>query len=513
MRCSIESGPTTAERRARTPLHSPPLEPRAAPVGVRTRARAAQTVLAAAMLGLLTLAPSETAGQELSSGDVLITGGWLFTGLEDVAMPNPGLLVRNGAILELGTSPEDATDAFRLRLSDDEFVLPGLFDLHAHYAVDLFGEGRVDEAEVNPLVFLANGVTSTFPGGEVDPVGMMEARRRIDAGEQIGPRIYNSGPYFGTARPGWDHDAMTADSIRADVRRWAALGARGFKAKGIRAHQLAVLIEEAHRQGRTVTGHLDSGFRRSVNPRDAILMGIDRIEHFLGGDALSADRSAYASLQELDVERTEVAEQIALFLERGVRFDATLTAYGYFGGREAQVYEYWQPEMDLLTPYARAQVEARLPRAVNEQFERIYHVKRSTVKAFYDAGGKDWITLGTDHPSWGEFFSGFGAHRELHAMVVAGIPEADALRIGSINGARAIGVGDKLGTLEPGKWADLFVVQGDPLTDIRNTRNVRYTMKGGVLYDAPALLASAMGRLGPASEAEADWWKGSKRFR
>jgi len=177
------------------------------------------------------------------------------------------------------------------------------------------------------------------------------------------------------------------------------------------------------------------------------------------------------------------------------------------------VYEYWYPEMDLLTPFARVEVESHLPRRVSDQFELIYHVKRQTIKAFYNGGGRDIITLGTDHPSWGEFFSGFGSHRELHAFVLAGIPTADALRIGTINGARALGMGDKLGTIEPGKWADLFVVDGNPLEDIRNTRKVRYTMKGGVLYDAPALLELVRGKLGPSSDADADWWKGSVRFR
>ena len=61
------------------------------------------------------------------------------------------------------------TGATVVRLSTDDYMLPGLFDLHAHYAMDLFGQGRVDEYTVNPIVFLANGVTSTFPAGEVDP--------------------------------------------------------------------------------------------------------------------------------------------------------------------------------------------------------------------------------------------------------------------------------------------------------------------------------------------------------
>ena len=130
---------------------------------------------------------------------------------------------------------------------------------------------------------------------------MKATREKIDAGQQIGPRIYNSGPYFGTARPTWDAAEETPDRIRQEVDEWAAKGVRGFKAKGIQPAQLEALIERAHQHGLTVTAHLDSGFRNSVNPRDAILMGIDRIEHFTGGDAITGDRPAYASLENLDV--------------------------------------------------------------------------------------------------------------------------------------------------------------------------------------------------------------------
>jgi imidazolonepropionase-like amidohydrolase len=138
---------------------------------------------------------------------------------------------------------------------------------------------------------------------------------------------------------------------------------------------------------------------------------------------------------------------------KGVFFDATRSVYGYYGAREPEVYDYFAPEMDYLTPYARARVEAGLPRRVNEMFETIYQVKRELIREFYEQGGGEWITLGTDHPSWGEFFSGFGVHREMHALNRSGIPPADVLRIATINGARALGVADRLGTLETGKLA------------------------------------------------------------
>jgi imidazolonepropionase-like amidohydrolase len=451
----------------------------------------------------------------LQAGDIVLTGGQLFDGVRDTLVPNTAIVVRRGIFLEVGANVNgrDTSAATVVRLSPDETILPGLFDLHAHYAVDLFGQGRVDEFTVNPLIFLANGVTSTFPGGEVDPEGMMAARRRIERGEQIGPRIHSSGPYYGTARPGWRNADWTAERIRKDVDEWAARGARGFKAKGIHRDHLPVLIDQAHRHGLTVTGHLDSGSGTSVNPRDAIFMGIDRIEHFMGGDAIVATRGAYGSLESLDVTRPEVDAIIQLYLARNVYYDATVTAYGYwYDPKDERIFQTWVDEQSFLTPHARSAANARLPRRPNMQFQRIYDVKFKEIKRFYDAGGGRLITLGTDHPSWGEYLSGFAAHRELQAFVLAGIEPADALKMATINGARALRMGDALGSIEPGKLADLVVVRGNPLEDIRHTRQVRRVMVRGDLHEAQALLDAAKGRLGPASPEDDAWWKGNARF-
>ncbi len=471
---------------------------------------------------LLALAPAPPVGAqeapEIRAGDVVVRGGLLFDPAAGEVGPNPGILVRNGTFLTVGLDadapvPDGAT---LVEVAPGHTVLPGLFDLHAHYAVDLFGEGRVDEYEVNPVVFLANGVTSTFPAGEVDPEGMRRARFEIASGLRPGPRIHGSGPYFGTARPGWDADAMTPDSIRTEVDHWGALGVAGFKAKGIRPEQLAALIERAHRHGLSVTAHLDSGFRGSVNPEEAILLGIDRIEHFLGGAALPDTLPAYASLEALDLDdpatRARIDAVVRLYLRHRVHFDATLTAYGYFADPEPEVFEPWTDERRFLTPYAREVTAERLPRRPIEQFGRIYRVKQGTLRLFHEAGGAELLTVGTDHPSWGEYLSGFGVHRELHAWVRAGIPPAAALRAATLNPAHALGVSDALGSIEPGKLADLVVVGGDPLDDITRTRDVRRVMVAGRLHDPARLLRSVEGRLGPESEADAEWWMGSVRF-
>jgi imidazolonepropionase-like amidohydrolase len=467
-----------------------------------------------AVIGMGAQAPKPIA---IESGDIIITGGQLFDAVGDTLRPNTGIVVRHGIFLEVGANlaGRDTSAAQVVTLQPDETVLPGLFDLHAHYAVDLFNAQRVDEYTANPLIYLGNGVTSTFPAGEVDPEGMMGARRRIERGEQIGPRILSSGPYFGTARPGWKAADETPEQIRKEVDEWAARGVMGFKAKGIQPAQLAALIDEAHRYGVTVTGHLDSGFRNSVNPRDAILMGIDRIEHFMGGDAITSDKAAYSSLEVLDVTRPEVTAIMQLYIQRHAYYDATVATYGYwYTDKDPRVFTNWTDEMAFLTPHAREVVEANLKtRKSNEQFHRIYDVKMKEIKRFYDLGGGKLITSGTDHPSWGEYFSGFGTHRELQAFVVAGIPPAAALKAATTNAAHAFGLGDRLGTIETGKLSDLVVIKGNPITDIRNTHNVERVMVRGQLYDAKALLEKAKGTLGPKTAADDDWWKGNIRFK
>lgn len=427
--------------------------------------------------------------------DLVIKGGWMFDAVGDVIQQNTAIVVHSGSITQIGMDPDtnDAAGAKVIRLADDDYILPGIFDLHAHYNINVAGLGRIDETEHYSVIYLANGVTSTFPAGEYNPDEMLQMRLRIDRGEQIGPRVYSSGPYYGQHMP---RDATVQDVIER-VDKWAALGAKSLKAKRINPQHLKSLIERAHQHGLTVTAHLDSGYRNSVNPKDAILMGIDRIEHFLGGDLLPPTRSAYASLENLTnevIESEQFRDIVDLFIERGVVFDATLTAYGYFGSRDL-VYDQWYDESQYFTQYVRDWA-AQQPRQIIEQFEKIYQVKHKTLKKFYEAGGT--ITLGTDHASTGEYLAGFAAHRELHAFVRAGITPADALKMATINGARALNVSNKLGTIEVGKFADLIIIKGNPLDDIRNTRSVHTVIKAGISYNSADLLKSVEGTMGPS---------------
>lgn len=448
------------------------------------------------LLILLGFATSPAArGEEVT----LIVGGKVFDTTKGEFVDNPGILIQFGRIVSLDESEGEATE--RVQLEDGQFILPGLIDLHAHYNVRLF-RNRREEFDVNPVLFLANGVTMTFSAGEYDPEGMLELKRQVESGERVGPKILNSGPYFGMARPGWRSNRPSREQIYEEVDHWARMGVGGFKAKLIDADSLQALIDRAHLHDLTVTGHLESGYRNSVNPRDAIDMGIDRIEHFLGGDAVVDTRPAYQSVAELTPDHPDFKAIVKKYIETGTYYDATITAFGYFGNR-GEEFGHWFDENSLFTPYVREQLETRTYRPT-ELFERVYQSKQKLILAYYEAGGK--ITLGTDHFSSGDFVSGFCAHRELDAFVRSGIPAAEAIKIGTINGATAMGLEKDYGSIEVGKVADLFVVDGNPLDDIRNTRNIQLVVREGKCYDPEVLLESVKGKLGPKNAEEAEAW-------
>ncbi len=116
------------------------------------------------------------------------------------------------------------------------------------------------------------------------------------------------------------------------------------------------------------------------------------------------------------------------------------------------------------------------------------------------------LVVGTDEPVYTNQLPGFAYHRELLAMTYAGIPPAAVLKAATINGARALGVDARLGSIEAGKLADLYVVRGNPLDDIKAARDVKIVFREGIAYDPEELLQSAEGKIGPAGpDDHADW--------
>ena len=443
------------------------------------------------------------------SADIYLKGGHYFD-VENLRMAeNEGILIRGGRFYKVGSAPagSEPEDFEIIELADDEYILPGIVDIHAHYRMDAFGSDsmrEIDEFKYNAMVYLANGVTSTFSNGTYYPEYELAAKRLINSGQWIGPRIWAVGPYFGSARPGWKD--YSKEEIYSQVDEWAAKGVDGFKTKGGDPETVKHLVDRAHQHGLTVAGHLGSGYRSSTNSIDAIDMGIDRVEHILGGFVLDREQRAYPVWNKVDTASTDFKKTVQYFLDHEVYFDATINAPVYFTSIK-EGFDYWKDEQAMFTPYVRSLLGSREEeRGSSELMDGLYLAMRRSTKAFYDAGGGDLITLGTDAPSHGFYLAGFGAHREMHTMVLSGIPEAAVLKIATQNSANAIGKGSLLGSIETGKLADLFIVKGNPLEDITYTRNVQKVIKSGEIYEPADLLKAVKGNIGPKSAEETETW-------
>jgi imidazolonepropionase-like amidohydrolase len=469
-----------------------------------------QLILFVACASVLAAVDANAQWSRPSAEVVVVLGGWLFDGVSDARKRNTGIVIRDGKFAEVGADLKgrEFPKARLIDLDDDATILPGMFDLHAHYNLDLVDAGRVEEMRNNAILFLANGVTATWSAGEFNPERSVEARDRIDRGEEIGTRIFNSGPYFGAFRceyqietatdecAAWPNDITEAE-IRREVDYWAKRGVTSIKIKQSTPEETRILIGQAHKNGMTATAHL-ANYKDvyDVHARDAIAMKIDRIEHWI-------------TLEEGGEEESELSEMIALFLKNQIFFDPNLQMYGEGKLRNDPALDMvWTNEGRFFTPYARKRLRKRVAADPSLETGQSSDFPQRVVefKAFFAAGGGPLILVGTDEPVYNLLLPGFAYHRELLAMVWAGMPPVAVLKAATINGARALGVADRLGSIEPGKLADLYVANGNPLVDITAARDVRLVIKDGAVYDPEALFASAENRIGPSGPDDHDAW-------
>jgi hypothetical protein len=157
--------------------------------------------------------------------------------------------------------------------------------------------------------------------------------------------------------------------------------------------------------------------------------------------------------------------------------------------------------MDVLSPeakeaylFSRNLVAGRAGTKRGDEEAQAYKNDLGLERQFVAAGGL--LLAGPDPTGNGGVIPGFGDQRELELLVEAGFSPVEAIRIGTLNGATYLGLAERIGTIAPGKNADLFIVKGNPAANINDVENVIVVFKDGVGYDSAKLLKSVRGRFG-----------------
>jgi Amidohydrolase family len=365
-------------------------------------------------------------------------------------------------------------------------LVPGLFDMHAHAQA---GDG---------IMNIASGVTTVRDmGNDIDELKHLQDQ--WENGTAIGPRVWKAGfiDGHGPFQAPTGLYADTADAAQAAVNRYADLGYIQIKLySSLNPAFVPGIVKTAHSRGLRVSGHIPNGMIASQFVED----GADEIQHinfiflnFLADkvkDTRTPDRftAVGANAAKLDLQSKKVNDFIALLLQHHTTVDVTLATFeGMFMGRPGKISPDFARVLDRLPAQVqRAAYSGGLP--VTEENDQLYKDSYQAMlrmtKRMYDAGIP--ILAGTDATA------GIMLHRELELEVEAGIPVAKALQIATFNAARLLKQDKDLGSIAPGKRADLVLVDGNPAEHISDIRRCRLVMKNGVLYES-ADLYSAVG--------------------
>lgn len=381
-------------------------------------------------------------------------------------------------------------------------LIPGMVGMHDHIFYPA-GSGHYNTLEYSaPRLYLAAGVTTIRTTGGMEPYTEMNLRDAILEGDVPGPRMHVTSPYL--EGPGaftfQMHELESPEEARRMVAYWADTGVDDFKAyTNITRDQLAAAIEEIHRRGMKITGHLCS-----IGFREAAELGIDNLEHgllvnteFVPGkepDVCPSSRDTRASLLALDIQGDEVQTTIRTLVEHGVAITSTLPVYEISVPGRPPVN---QRVLDAMAPDARESYltrRARIGASSGSSAGEALALEMAFERAFVDAGGL--LLAGPDPTGYGGVLPGFGNHRELELLVEAGFTPVEAIQIATRNGALYLEELDRIGTVEVGKQADMVLLDGDPTTDISHIRRVLTVFKNGVGYDSARLFASVKGTVG-----------------
>jgi imidazolonepropionase-like amidohydrolase len=430
---------------------------------------------------------------------LVIRGATVIDGTGARPRANLDLLIAGDRISAIGPGLRAPTGTTEVD-ARGAWVVPGLIDVHVHLDTPMVfqvsDEERAKILDQNPRAFLYNGVTTVLNVSS-EPEWIFDLKAKQRDGRVLAPRIFATGRSI-TPEGGWGsrHGGALTDaaSTRAAVTRYVDMGADAIKIivedglghsgtyQEISDDMLRAAAEEAAKARLPVVVHAINlhEYKRalSIRPR-AIIHGLE--DPIPAGDALIAE------------------------LKAGNVFVApTLSLWEAFNSHERHPERFDDPVLQgSVLPFLLALMRRPEYRAVEKK--RFLEVARMDAYAWADTHMKTFmantlamhkvgvkIAVGTDAGGpVGYNFQGYNTVREMELLADAGLSPLEVLVAATRTGAELIGVADRVGTLAPGKLADLLILDANPLSDIRNVRRVRTVVLGGVPHDRSTLDARA----------------------
>lgn len=422
-------------------------------------------------------------------------------------IPHAAVLVEADTIRAIGVRGQfrDLDQARQLDGSG-RYLIPGMIEMHGHVAPDrLEGPpGAIDTAFAKGLLraFLAMGITTVLsPGGATDY--SIALRDAVAAGRVAGPRLLVAGDIIEAAPSLFaTRGFASAADVTAEVVRQARAGVDFIKLyRSLDAPLTKAGVEAAHANGIRAIAHTSA-----TNWLDAANAGVDLLVHAGPGisslltAAQRADYVRYGNTQpaaggvlakrfygpfeavDLDAARPALDALIAALKARNVVVDPTVVVYEALFWANDSSYRY-HPDLRLvpeswIAAWRTAGLTASWTPPDFQAGRAVFPKMLRFIKALYDGG----VTLvaGTDTPN-PFVIPGASYHRNLVLLAQAGIPPLEVLRIATLNGAKALRLDRGIGSIEPGKQADLVLLSADPAADIANTRQIEWVMKAGVV--------------------------------
>ena len=458
-------------------------------------------------LGLLTLAlaavascrapitssvvePSGSRGA-LARGTLAITNVSIIPMTRDTIIRGATLVLRDGRIASIRRG-SDVPRGAQVIDGAGKYVIPGLADMHTH----LFSDPAAVADSIAPAelgVMLANGVTTARL--MIGTPHHLQLRRDIAAGTVLGPQLWVASPHVSGTPDENVYRATTADQARDAVRQAAEAGYDFVKVTFVSRAVYDAVIDEARQRGVRVAGHVDP----EVTLARALETGqqLEHLDSFF--EALLADSSPIresvtqygvyrdANWRSLDyIDDRKIAPLAGAVAWSGAVIGPTLNVFNSAFAkplsdsalRSTPDWAMWPDR--LRDGYLRARAKywgpASLAHRTEARRRRYVEIRNRVVKAIQDSGGT--IIAGSDTP---EFFHmyGWGLHAELASYVEAGLTPYQALRTATVNPARYLGASAAWGTIEPGKRADLVLLNANPLENIANTSRIAGVVVGG----------------------------------